>query len=339
MSKQLALLLCSAFVLFLLRYDRRDQKRSSWALWIPTLWMLTTVSRSVDDWLGMEGGSRESGGVLGPIFQTLLLCFGLITLAKRKRNWSAVARENLWLIVLIGYMFASVLWSDMPARSFRSWIREIVAVVMALVVITQPSPLEAMESVLRRTVYILIPFSILLIKYYPNLGVVFSRYTGEIQWIGVAQQKNSLGQLCLIASFFLVWTLVRRWGAREAPGGRYQTQMEILLLLMTFWLFKGPSAWAASATSMVALSVGLTALFGLLWMKKHETQLGIRTWVTVAASIIALGVISPFIGGSALTSFTAALGRDATLTGRTEIWAGLLSDVMRQPILGYGFSG
>ena len=301
--------------------------------------MLSIASRSVDAWFGVNEGSRESGGVLGPFFQTFLLCFGFITLAKRRCNWSAVARENLWLIVLIGYMLASVFWSDMPARSFRSWIKEVVAVVMAVVVITQPAPQEAMESILRRTVYILIPFSMLLIKYYPDFGILFSHHAGEIQWIGVTQQKNSLGQLCLIAAFFLVWTLARRWKGREAPVGRYQTHMEILLLLMTFYLFKGPSAWAASATSMVALSVGLAALFGLLWMKKHQTQLGARTWVIVAACIIALGVMKPFAGGSGLTSVTAALGRDATLTGRTEIWAGLVPDVMRQPFLGYGFSG
>lgn len=338
MPRQLALLLCTGFTFYLLRYDRKQRNGTTWVLWIPTLWLLSIISRSVDAWFGVEG-SRESGGVLGPYFNILLLCFGLITLARGRLNWPSIARQSSWLIVLVGYMLASTIWSDMPARSFRSCIKEVVAVVMAIVVLAQPAPLQAMESVLRRTVYILIPFSVLLIKYYPNLGVIFSHHAGGIQWIGVALQKNSLGQLCLVSSFFLVWTLVKRWRGREAPVGRYQTYAEVLLLLMTFWLFKGPSAWAASATSMVALSVGLATLVGLLWMNRHQIQLGSHTWVTIAACIIALGVITPFVGGSTVTSFTTAVGRDTTLTGRTEIWTDLVPVVMHQPFLGYGFSG
>jgi exopolysaccharide production protein ExoQ len=301
--------------------------------------MLSIASRSIDIWVGVSGGDRMSGGVLDPFFQAGLLCAGGIILASRKLNWSNVVKSNAWLFLLVGYMLVSVLWSDMPLRSFRSWVKEVVAIIMACVVLTQPAPQQALQSILRRTVYVLIPFSILLVKYYPDLGVVYSRYTGEIQWIGVTVQKNSLGQLCLVSTFFLVWTLVRRWQGRDTPVGKYQTKAEVLLLIITLWLLRGPSMWAASATGIVALSFGLGIFFGLLWMKKHRIQLGASAWVTVAACIIGLGIITPLVGGSTVTGFTSALGRDATLTGRTDIWAGLLPDLMRQPMLGYGFSG
>ena len=339
MPRQLALLLCVSFVWYILRYDRRQQYNRTWALWIPSLWMLTIVSRSLDTWFQVGGGSRESGGTLDPIFQASIFGLGLVILAKRNLNWGEVLRNNKWLFILLGYMLLSVVWSDLPARSLRSWIKEIVAVIMALLVVTESDPEQAMQSIFRRVIYILIPFSILLIKYYPDLGVIYSRWTGEIQWIGVALQKNSLGQLCSISTFFLVWTLIRRRKGQEIPVDQYQTYTELLLLLMTFWLFKGPSTWAASATSMVALGVGLTTLFALRWMNKHHIQLGTATWVSITAFIIALGSITPLVGGSTVTGFTSALGRDATLTGRTDIWTSLLPDVMRQPFLGYGFSG
>ena len=159
MPRQVALLMCSIFVLWLLRYDRRQVNRSSLVLWVPTLWMLTVVSRSLDTWFGMEGGDREAGGVLGPGFQIMLICLGGITLHKRSVNWSNLVRNNLWLIVLLAYMVLSVTWSDMPMRSFRSWVKELVAVLMALIVCTERFPKEALQSVLRRCVYILIPFS------------------------------------------------------------------------------------------------------------------------------------------------------------------------------------
>src|SRR5439155_9224261 len=101
--------------------------------------------------------------------------------------------------------------------------------------LSEPSPWQAMESVLRRTVYVLIPFSMLLIKYYHELGVEYDIWNGEIQWTGVTLQKNGLGRLCLVSAFFLVWILLRRWKKTDVAAGKYHTAAEVLLLLMTLW--------------------------------------------------------------------------------------------------------
>src|SRR3954466_13459320 len=170
MPPTVALLLCTLFVLYLLRFDRKVAPSVSSTLWLPTAWLLCVSSRSLDAWLGMSG-DRMSGGILDPFFQTGLFVMGLTILVRRRLNWSEVFRDNAWLIALLGYMFVSIVWSDLPARSLRSWIKEVVAFTMALVVIIQPSPVQALESVFRRTIYILIPYSILLVKYYPALGV------------------------------------------------------------------------------------------------------------------------------------------------------------------------
>jgi exopolysaccharide production protein ExoQ len=338
MPRQLALLLCSSFVFWLLKYDRKHANNVSAVLWLPTLWTLCAATRSVDVWLGVSGGSREAGGVLDPIFQVILLCLGLLILARRGLNWSTVARENVWLTMLIAFMLVSILWSDIPFISFKRWVREITAVTMAFLVVTEPVPLQAMQSLLRRTVYILIPFSVLLVKYFPDLGVVYGRWTGDILWVGVTVQKNALGRLCLISAFFLIWTFTRRWRKAERNVGKFETLAEIIVLLMTAWLVRGPSAWAASATGLYGLIAGVLTFITLMWMKKHGLQLGAKTWAMIIAAIIVFGVITPFVGGSTVASFTTAVGRDATLTGRTDIWASLLPDVGNHPLLGYGFA-
>lgn len=254
-------------------------------------------------------------------------------------NWGALFRDNPWLMLLIGYMFVSISWSDMPSRSFRSGIKEIVAVLMACLLATERSPRQALQSVLRRTIYVLVPFSLLLIKYYPYMGVVYSKFTGEIQWIGVTLQKNGLGQVCLISIFLITWTLWRRWKGLDPPVGKYQTYAELVLLFMTIWLLKGPSMWAASATAMCSLGAGLISMFTLSWMKQHRIRPPAGVWLIVVAVIMVIGIVTPFVGGSTVTGVTSALGRDSTLTGRTDIWASLMPDISRQPILGYGFSG
>ena len=271
MPKQLALLLCSAFVIYLLRYDRRQHSSASWTLWLPTLWMLSIGSRSIDAWLGVTGASRFSGGVLEPLFQAGLLFAALIFLSTRNLNWSTIIQENIWLLALLSFMLFSAVWSDSPVRTIRSWMKEFTGFTMALVILAQSSPKQALQSILRRTIYILIPFSVLLIKYYQNLGVVYNRWTGEVQWIGVTLQKNALGRLCLISAFFLLWTFSRRWSKAEPTVAKYQTLAEGAVLGITVWLFKGPSMWAASATAFYALACGLITFVMLLWMKRrHE---------------------------------------------------------------------
>ena len=233
-------------------------------------------------------------------------------------------------------MLVSILWSDMPFISFKRWIRELTAIVMALVVMTEQDPRLAMQVILRRTVYILIPFSLLLIKYFPDYGVEYGRWSGERMWVGVTLQKNALGRLCIVSAFYLVWTFIRRWHGRDIAVGKYQTHAEVFLLLFTLYLLKGPPN-AYPATAIAVLVVGIGTYVGLLWMKKLGRHPRGNILMTCVVFVIGLGIITPIVGGSSVAGFTSILGRDATLTGRTEIWAGLLPVAARRPILGSGY--
>ena len=301
MPKQLALLLCSLFVLWLLKYDRRRSNKVSLVLWLPSLWTLCIATRSIDSWLGVTGGSRESGGVLDPIFQSCLLCLGLIILAKRGLNWSSVARENIWLTMLIGFMLVSVVWSDIPFISFKRWIREFTAVTMALLVVTEPAPLQAMQSLLRRTIYILIPFSILLVKYFQDLGVIYNRWTGDIQVGGSNHAKKRPWPIVFNFSIFSYLDLHQKmeenrrccWQTPDQDRGNSFDHDALASQ-------GGRRMWAASATAIYSLSLGLITFFALSWIRKHRIQLGVSTWVAIVACIIGLGIITPFVGGSLL---------------------------------------
>jgi exopolysaccharide production protein ExoQ len=338
MPSALALLLCSTFVLYLLRYDRRQSTKVSGAMWVPTIWMFSIATKPLANWFGAGGEDIESGSPLDRIFVSGLLCLGLLILAGRKLDWRSVIKKNTWLILLIAYMLISILWSDVAFVSLKRWVRELTAVIMASVVLTEPAPRQAMESLFRRTVFILIPFSILLIKYFPQYGIQY-RWSGEVMWVGVTLQKNGLGRLCLISAFFLVWTLIRRWKGRDIYLHKFQTLAEVVLLVLTIWLLRGPSDWAASASGFVALIIGLAAFAGLLWLKKHRLYAHANLLIAITAIIIAVGIITPLSQGSSVANFTSVVGRDVTLTGRTDIWAGLVPIAEQHPILGCGFGG
>lgn len=342
MPPAVALLFCICFVWFLLKFDQKQRPKVSRALWIPTIWMLISASRPVSRWTASGNGTES---VLDQMVLGSLFLAGFVVLVNRKPDWSSVIRNNIWVMLLLGYMLVSITWSEMPGIAFKRWIRELGALLMALLVLTDPEPRQAMQSILRRTVFILIPLSIILVKYFPQYGVDFGRWSGGLMWTGVTMQKNGLGRLCAIAAFFLIWTLIRRRQGRDNPVKKYQTHAELLVLIVTFWLLKGPTIQAYSATALVALSVGISVLAGLYWMKKHRRYSWYNATLVVAVLGIANGIATPIVKGhssepvaNSEAGTTAALGRDASFTGRTEIWAGLLPDVERNPILGSGFS-
>jgi exopolysaccharide production protein ExoQ len=278
----------------------------------------------------------ESGSPLDRAFLIGLFCLGLVILAKKRFNWSNAMRANPWLFLLLGYMLVSIFWSEIPYLSFKRWVKELVAVTMACVVLTETLPREAMQSVFRRIVYILIPFSVLLIKYFPKYGVMYGHWSGKLMWTGVALHKNGLGRLCLIAAFFLIWTLIRRWRGHNIRVFKYQTHADVFILILTLWVLKGPPG-AYPATAIVALAVGLATFMVLLWMKKHRINLGANTLMIITVLVIVYGIVTPMIGGLSFLDFSSAIGRDETLTGRTEIWKELVPIAMQNAILGDGY--
>jgi exopolysaccharide production protein ExoQ len=333
-----ALILCTVFVLFLLRFDHKQSSEVSRVLWIPTIWMLSIASKPLGLWLSPGGVDSAEGSPLDRIFLLVLLLVGFIFLAIRNFNWTKFIKENSWLFLLIGYMLVSILWSDIPYISFKRWSREFLAILMAILVLTERKPRKAVESIIRRTIYICIPFSLLLIKYYPGYGVSYN-WSGDQNWIGVTLQKNALGRLCLIAAFFIIWTFIRRWQGRDNSAVRYQTYTEMVLLILTFWLLKGPSIGAMSATAVTSLTMGLVVFVGLLLMKKWKIYVAATPLVATIAAVIIFGIVTVFVGGSTVASLTSNLGRDSTLTGRTDIWADLLPVAMLSPIVGNGVGG
>lgn len=298
--------------------------------------MLYIASKPLGIWFPQLGADPELGSPQDRAFLLALMCTALFLLIKRKFSWTRAIRENPWVIGLVIFMLVSILWSNNPYLSFKRWTRQLIAILMAFVVISEPSPRQAMESILRRTTYILIPFSLLLIKYYPEYGVNYSPWSGTQMWIGVTLHKNGLGRLCLIAAFFLIWSLVRRWQGRNPPVWMYHTHLEVFVLLLTLSLMRGP-AGAYSATAVAALAIGLLVYLGCSSSLKSKRILKARTVTITVAAIILLGIFSIFNNGSIVGKLAPALGRDATLTDRTQVWATLVSVAMQSPLLGRGF--
>lgn len=329
-----ALLLCSVFVVFLLRAQRRSSRHVSPVVWIPTFWLMVMASRPLRIWFGTGqnlAGGNESGSSLDSGVLTALTLVAVLVLVRRRFDWWGSFRRHKWLIVLLGYMFLSTLWSDITLIALRRSVREAIVVVMAFLLMSETNPRQALAAVLRRSAYILIPFSLVLIKYYPSLGRAYGRWSGVEMWTGVTGQKNELGRLCMIGLFFLLWSLyVHRRELRSAYGARYQRWADISVIFIGSYLLIG----SHSSTSLATFAFGVVTFVGLRLIRKIMIpQTAMLMFVIL---LMAFGLATPFVGGATVARFTGTLGRDDTLTGRTDIWADVLPAWEKRPVLGYG---
>ncbi len=274
------------------------------------------------------------------LFLIVMLCLGVAMLIKRKFNWAAILKENFWLLLLLSYMLVSCLWTETPFISFKRWTRELITIVMVSVIISEPHPWKSLESLLRRTVYILIPLSIVLINYFPEYGRMYLHHSGDLMWIGAAMHKNTLTQLCVAAIFFLVWTFLRRRQGSISMVPRYQTILEVFIIVLAVWIMGGPNhSFNYSATATIAGVIGLLMLIGFYWLKKKGKIPGPKLLSILVIILITYGTLTPMIGKLSLINVSSAVGRDETLTGRAEVWEKVVPIAMKRPLFGHGHEG
>lgn len=331
-----ALGLVTGFILWLFRTDRKTWGRMSSSLWLPLLWLLSISSKPISVWLGLQvadGGSGavgEGSPVERAVFLALIVA-GILVLAGRRIGIGRFFKDNRWLSIFFLYLGISVLWSDYPFVSFKRWIKEIGNVIMVLVILTEPNPSSAARAVFARGSYVLIPFSCLLIKYYPELGRTYNQWTWTPTFVGVTTSKNTLGSVVLVCSLFLLWEaleLYKRPLSSLAQHLRWQLLSRVLLMLMGVWLL----LTADSMTSLSCLILGAS----LLISTKFPATQGI---VQRFGFVVLFGWIFFWVCDSVFDlqeHFFQLLGRDPTLTGRSDIWH-LVLDADLNPIIGAGF--
>jgi exopolysaccharide production protein ExoQ len=329
MPPPLALLLTVGFIAFLFWRDSRQQQNVTRALWIPLFWMLIIASRFVSQWLTLFGFSSgavtlEEGSSVDAIVFFSLIASGLYVLRSRQVSLSEVIRNNGWLTVFFVYCFVSILWSDFPFVAFKRWVKIAGHPIMVLILFTEPDPEAAIRTVIKRCAFVLVPVSILFIKYYPEWGRGFDDWGMAVN-VGVTTNKNELGWLCFVLGLFFFWNLLQAWRI-ENPRSRWELFLSFGFLGMIWWLL----TMAHSATSLVSLSIGaLVVLF--VGFRLVDKQF-IGTYVLTA---IILCVAAELVFGAS-DQIVSALGKDPTLSDRTEVWQDVLK-VPINPFLGAGF--
>src|SRR5438445_1378966 len=176
--------------------DRDDASRTSPALWLPVIWFFIGASRMASQWLGVQPldamDQTLEGSGFDRVFLMGMLLAGLIVLAARAERVGALLRANPLLVLFFCYCAVSVLWSDFPFVAFKRLTKAIGNLTMVLIILSDLNPAAATKRFLAWSGFLLMPLSVLLIKYYPALGRVYNRCTWEAYFTGVSTDKNGL---------------------------------------------------------------------------------------------------------------------------------------------------
>ena len=333
MNPTLALIICAATIIWIIWRDIRNHLSISNVIWIPLIWMFILASRSISSWANITAELPELSGIIdgNPIDRNILILFiiiGIVILIKLNVNWIEIIKNNKMIFVFLLYCFISFIWSDYPFVSVKRLIRTFGLIVMVLILKCQESPVDYVAAILRRIAVVLPLGSLLLIKYFPEYGRYYSRWSYETIYSGISDNKNGLGAACLISATILLWEICKRWKEKKKLLKSLEFYIYSVLIVINIYLLK--LADSSTATLCLILSLIILVTTNINYFKQNIKS--ITKWLAIVLAIFSIMELFFDI----TTEIILALGRNVTLTDRTLIW-NLTTSLVSNPFVGEGY--
>jgi exopolysaccharide production protein ExoQ len=218
--------------------------------------------------------------------------------------------------LLMGLCYASSLWSIDPSLTLRRAHALVFTTLFALYLGARFNGQE-LTQIIAITFVGLALGSVLAVFIYPKMGVHSDVNLGA--WRGLWHEKNqmaslmAIGFLACISSAIQIKALRFWWIAASA--------LILFLVIMS-----------QSKTSLLVCALSLCVLFFFMAIRRGGALSVMIVWGGVTLITLLASVIY-FMPDMALH----LVGKDPSLTGRTEIWASLLRLSEDRPWLGYGY--
>jgi exopolysaccharide production protein ExoQ len=248
-----------------------------------------------------------------PVYLVALVLIGLNPAPVMRvlmRSWPLVLLAALTLI--------SAAWSIDPGTTMRRGL----AVVMTLAFGLWLAARYSWPDLIR---LIALMFAILAIgsavagALFPSFGIMDEVHVGA--WKGLWWQKNTLGAV-------MAWASLSFIGAGFAARGAVEQRIWFGLVLLSAALV----LLSTSRTALLALMICTLGPLAIALTRRGFGFAALAIFGGICGVLSVLGVI--LVGPGVILE---ALGRDATLTGRTDIWVGLFEAVAARPWTGYGY--
>lgn len=265
-----------------------------------------------------------STGIPGDVPESTLLRFlwlpfyaliGLGLMLAARDAWRAILRAP-WLVALALLAIASTVWSIDPELSFRRGIAVLATTLMGVYLAARFDWLTVLR-LLAAVWLVLMLASLISGLAAPGFAVMSEIHPGA--WMGGWSEKNALGGHAARASFLFVFL------AWRDPAHRRAWITGLLVALALVFLSR-------SATALLGAILGLGIIGAAWWMLKGPRFSLILLWASAiaAGAAILVYMLAPGL-------LLGLIGKDETLTGRTDIWVELAAAIEQKPALGYGY--
>lgn len=250
----------------------------------------------------------------------------VILLFRQRTSFLLVVKMDFLIWVLVGIALASAIWTVAPDITFRRGLL-LVGTTLFGVYLAMRYSLREQLQLLSLALGLVILLSIVFALGLPSSGLMTTQEGGVHAgaWRGVMTHKNILGRLMVLSS--VVFLFVANY--HSLANSKYRWLAWIGYLLSFFLVI--------CSTSKTALVVFLALM---IIMPLY------RTWRRNYNQLIPIAIALILVIGSATILFVdnlpfiaSSMGRDLTLTGRTELWSVMFELIQEHPILGYGFNG
>jgi exopolysaccharide production protein ExoQ len=306
--------------IYLAYKDRFWRPLYSYALIVPGLLLAIRGSRPLSFWFSIPS--------IDTLFFLLLIVVCLWIIARRGLNLSGCIRANRVLFIFYIYFLLTAPFSFDPLDCSKRVIKDFLCFLAALIILSEKDPVRALQGLSFRVAAFLFPLSLVFAKYFPHLGRGYDM-AGNPTYTGVTFQKNQLGQIGLVFGLLLFSELVSLYRNRRAGWCRSPVFLSrsALFVLGGYLMVKSDSK-----TSLICLGLGMVILGFAPWFSVNGK--GPRRLAVTVGLLISFLVIEQLFGVS--KAMLKLAGRDATLTGRTEIWELALRN-HKNPLIGSGF--
>lgn len=219
------------------------------------------------------------------------------------------------IVMIIAFAMLSILWTESRTSTLSRSFALLFTFLLASVFVTRFSFKEQFK-ILAIVSVIWITFSLIFIFGLPAYGL-----QGGL-WRGVFSQKNNFGQIVAIVALIALTYPTSNWKAYTIRFTGYG----IALI----------SAFMANSMTALIVIVGITILSVVYKIIQLRPLLSVALLCAIAVPAITFFYLAVTVDTDAIL---VSLGRNPSLTGRTEVWENVEFAISERPILGYGYGG
>ncbi len=260
----------------------------------------------------------ENGILFGRITFILLFMWLIQRYIQSPRvMFKALLRSSMPLI-FVCWMIASASWTLDPTASFNRSLRIFIIVLFAIYIIERydHDSLIKMLTIISAIAIVTSIASVIVIPNYAYSGLVGY----ESAWRGATMHKNSLGALMTVVFLFGYYSLFTK---------RKIQSLSVFVILGSLALI----VMSQSATSVLVIILTCALIVGAGIINSFHIQ---SEKIFILIMFVGLIIINYFIF-TQIDGLFLLLGRDASFTGRADVWNSVSDLISQRPMLGHGY--